>query len=294
MSAVPETTSAARPAVAPAARLAQFKREQAIVDFLNRGVSVAEIAVRFGVGEQRMRAVVRDILARRIPETPEEFAAIRASRLNEALLVAFSAMGSLNLKAVDLVIRIVRALDRCQAHAAGLRAGPPMAADLDEEAPELPDFSLDDDATPVEAEVEARRFVRTGDDATPMANAGRERETPFPPAARPEIPAQTPEKAHFAPETEARPTGHATADMPPSPRCGRSPVPLRFTREESGAAAFPPLRNAGEGDRAQPVGGGPRGHSGASTRPEIPAHVLEKARFAPGPSRPEAFAASAG
>ena len=39
-----------------AARLATFERERLIVDFLNRGVSVAEIAARIGVTEKRMRA----------------------------------------------------------------------------------------------------------------------------------------------------------------------------------------------------------------------------------------------
>ena len=100
------------PAPARVARLAKFKREQLIVDYLNRGVSVAEIAARIGVGEKRMRAIIRDILARRMPQPPAEFVAIQFSRLNEALLVAFSAMSASNLKAVDQVVKIVRELDR--------------------------------------------------------------------------------------------------------------------------------------------------------------------------------------
>src|SRR5271166_1604392 len=95
---------------ARAARLEKFKREQQIVDYLNRGVSVPEIAARVGLSEKRMRAVIREIIARRAP--PEEFLAIQMSRLNEALLVAFSAMTGANLKAVDRVVRIVRELDR--------------------------------------------------------------------------------------------------------------------------------------------------------------------------------------
>ncbi len=97
---------------ARAARVAKFKREQLVVDYLNRGVSVAEIAARFGVGEKRMRAIIREILARRVPAPPHEFVAIQVSRLNEALLVAYSAMGETNLKAVDRVVKIVRELDR--------------------------------------------------------------------------------------------------------------------------------------------------------------------------------------
>ncbi len=110
----------AAPPVAPsypstearAARLAKFKREQRIVEYLNRGMSVAEIAAQVGVGEKRMRAVIKEILARRMPHPPEQFVAIQLSRLNEALLVAYSAMSLTNLKAVDQVVKIVRELDR--------------------------------------------------------------------------------------------------------------------------------------------------------------------------------------
>ena len=110
----------AAPPVAPsnpstearAARLAKFKREQRIVEYLNRGVSVAEIAAQVGLSEKRMRAVIREILARRMPHPPEQFVAIQLSRLNEALLVAYSAMSLTNLKAVDQVVKIVRELDR--------------------------------------------------------------------------------------------------------------------------------------------------------------------------------------
>ncbi len=109
---------------ARAARLAKFKREQLIVDDLNRGVSVAEIAARVGIGEKRMRAVIREILARRMPAPPEEFLAIQVSRPNEALLVAFSAMGPTNLKAVDQVVKIVRELDRYHGFAAAQRRLP--------------------------------------------------------------------------------------------------------------------------------------------------------------------------
>ena len=101
-----------------ARRLARFEREQLIVDYPNRGVSVARIAARVGVGEKRMRAVICDPrtgirgLARRTPHPPEEFVAIQVGRLNEALLVAYSAMTGANLKAVDRVVKIVRELDR--------------------------------------------------------------------------------------------------------------------------------------------------------------------------------------
>ncbi len=87
--------------------MAKFGRERRIVDLLNRGVTVAEIADREGVTEKRMRAVVKEILARRMPEPPAEFVALQVGRLNEAALVAYSAMSDMNLRAVDRVVRIV-------------------------------------------------------------------------------------------------------------------------------------------------------------------------------------------
>ncbi len=108
----------ASPTATRAARLARFQREQLIVDFLNRGVSVVEIAARVGLSEKRTRAVIRETVARRMPHPPEPpdpspgVVAIQVSRLNEALLIAFSAMSPSNLKGVDQVVKIVRELDR--------------------------------------------------------------------------------------------------------------------------------------------------------------------------------------
>src|SRR5271157_6481814 len=117
MSETPETASPAPSRdrsiqARRAARLVKARREQRIVSLLNRGVSIPEIAAREGVTEKRMRAVVRDILARRMPEPPEQFLALQVSRLNEALLVAYGAMSGGNLQAVDRVVKIVRELDR--------------------------------------------------------------------------------------------------------------------------------------------------------------------------------------
>ncbi len=83
-----------------------------IVSLLNRGVSIPEIAVQEGVTERRMRMFVREVLARRAPQPPADFLALQVSRLNEALLVSYSAMAGANLQAVDRVVKIVRELDR--------------------------------------------------------------------------------------------------------------------------------------------------------------------------------------
>ena len=108
-----------------AARLARAQRERRIVDLLNRGVTVAEIAAREEVTEKRMRALISEILARRMPQPPAEFLALQVSRLNEALLVAYGAMSGGNLRAVDHVVKIVRELDRYHGFfAAGRRVLP--------------------------------------------------------------------------------------------------------------------------------------------------------------------------
>ncbi len=99
-----------------AARARKAERETRIIGLLNRGVSVAEIAAREGVTLNRMRKVVRGILARRMPQPPAEYLALQVGRLNEALLVSYSAMynqeSGANFKAIDSVVKIVREMDR--------------------------------------------------------------------------------------------------------------------------------------------------------------------------------------
>jgi hypothetical protein len=95
-----------------AARQARATREKRVIGLLNRGVSVAEIAAREGLTLRRMRAIVQEILARRMPQPPAEFLALQISRLNEALIVSYGSMGNGNLQAVDRYVKIVRELDR--------------------------------------------------------------------------------------------------------------------------------------------------------------------------------------
>jgi hypothetical protein len=95
-----------------AARKKRADREQQIMNFLNAGASIAEIPARAGVSERRMRMIVQEALARRMPQPPAEFVALRVSRLHEALLVSYSPMAGANLEAVDRYVRILRELDR--------------------------------------------------------------------------------------------------------------------------------------------------------------------------------------
>ena len=96
--------------------------EERIVALLNRGASVPEIAASEGLTLKRMRNLVREILSERMPQPPAEFLALQVNRLNEALLVSFTAMHDpaegTNFEAVDRVVKIVRELDRYHGFAA--------------------------------------------------------------------------------------------------------------------------------------------------------------------------------
>ena len=95
-----------------AARRGRAERERSILSLLNGGVSIAEIAARRGLTERRVRMLVQDILDKRAPRAPAEFAALQISRLHEALVVAYGAMADGNLDAIDRVVTVVRELDR--------------------------------------------------------------------------------------------------------------------------------------------------------------------------------------
>ena len=140
---------------------------------------------------KHMRALVKEILARRMAAAREDFAALQASGLNEPLL-ASGAMSAQNLEAVALVVRIVRALDRRHGFvAAGRRAL--RGLDLDAEAQEAP-FGM-----------QASPFA-TGGGAETKADAGR---SPLPrPAEKKSAPSASSPAANcaeMAPQCVGRP-----------------------------------------------------------------------------------------
>jgi hypothetical protein len=253
------TAALLRPAKARDGRLERFKREQSIVDSLNRGLSVVEIAARFGVGEKRMRAIIREILARRVPAPAEEFVAIQVSRLNEALLVAYSAMTGMNLKAVDQVVRIVRELDRYHGFQPAVRqrsrlepapeefialgpepdsrlALPPQGFSEAQSAPGVASGILNSQAESSDLVLSPSKDAPASPD---IASAGE---------SRPENSPQGPEKVESAPGIS---TVAETCDAPAEP---------------DPAASLP--------------------YVASNKRPEIPAQPLEKAQSAPETERP--------
>ena len=259
-SACPEATAPAAshpPADARSQRLAKFKREQLIVEYLNRGVSVAEIAARVGVGEKRMRAIIRDPrtgirgLARRMPHPPEEFVAIQPTRLNEALLISFSAMSPTNLKAVDQMVKIVCELDRYGGAFAAEWARP-------EVSPRTIPVSQPGDPGLDDAEDSPAFLVAALPPGQSPGVGGAVDDRVYKPAGageRPENPAQPSEKVDSAP-------GISTL-----------------------VAALPPGQSPGVGDavddRVYKV-------AGTGERPENPAQHLEEVDSAPGVSTPVA------
>ena len=258
----PAPTAAAKPPVqARAARLERFRREQAIVEYLNRGVSVAEISARVGVGEKRMRAIIREILARRMPGPPMEFVAIQTSRLNEALLVAYSAMSPTNLGAVDRVIRIVRELDRTRGFCAAERRRPEAFSQLearasDAAAGESAFTKLVAEDRNEDLDLEDMDFAS---DAFACESAAPAEVTPEP-ATLPSAERQRAERA------DSRP--------------GNNPV---IARSEATKQSMPPMRPAAwiaspsaRNDDAR------RAQLGGYNRPGIPAQRLDNVQSAPG------------
>ena len=88
------------------------QRNARLIRNLAVGATHEEIALREGVSVKRARELVSDLLRERAVETPAEFVQLQIRRLNEAMLVAYSAMGGGNLKAVREVVRITSAYDR--------------------------------------------------------------------------------------------------------------------------------------------------------------------------------------
>ena len=134
---------------------------------------------------------MNEILARRMPAAPEDFVALQVSRLNEALLVAYGAMSDKNLRAVGLVVKIVRELDRYHGFAAaGRRAGrDPRPVEAEAREP----LALAGDR-PAPASPEPEWIGRRSPDAAPEREPGlvvapaQDAEPPVaPPGDRPEM-----------------------------------------------------------------------------------------------------------
>ena len=279
-------TPGAAAAAALAARLAAYRRGQIVVDHANRGAPVPEIAARLGLSETEVRARLREALARALPETPEVFAALQISRLNEALLVAWSAMGEMGLKAVDRVLKIVRALDRLHAVArplaaavAGEAAQPaaqraPARAhvpDATGERRDLPSRSTQVSHSIPEDYAEARRLRRRSSRRGSEKRPGRCERNPIAP--------QPSEKAQNRSQTlDPRPASEAFAPL--SGGTARAQGGGRdMSAQRAGSRQFGPGRPEPAARPGDPLAGWPI--IGAPTVDRKPAAILRSGASAP-------------
>jgi len=88
------------------------ERDARIVRSLAKGMTTVDIAKREGLSARRVRELTAEIFSRRRDAPPQSFLELQITRLNEAMIVSYAAMGGGNLKAVDRVLRIVREFDR--------------------------------------------------------------------------------------------------------------------------------------------------------------------------------------
>jgi len=95
-----------------AARREKAQRNLRVIDILASGVSVAALAQEEGLSVRRMREVIRQILAQREADPPAGFVQLQIARLTDAMLISHGAMMRGDMRAVDLVLKIVRELDR--------------------------------------------------------------------------------------------------------------------------------------------------------------------------------------
>ena len=112
MTKTAETMADARPRRRRITKRELAKRDLRLIEKLAAGVTIEEIAASEGISRKWAQERKAAILAERTIDPPREFIQLQIRRLNEAMLVAYSAMSSGNLKAVDQVIKVVRELDR--------------------------------------------------------------------------------------------------------------------------------------------------------------------------------------
>jgi hypothetical protein len=119
-------------------------------------VTIEEIAASEGISPRWARERKAAILARRTIDPPREFVQLQIRRLSEAMLVAYSALSTGNLHAVDQVIKLVRELDRYHGfgpypNARRLASAPPPPLALPEPPAALAPPQADDGGTEPEA-----------------------------------------------------------------------------------------------------------------------------------------------
>jgi DNA-binding CsgD family transcriptional regulator len=91
---------------------AKSERNFRLFNMLKAGAPMTEIARQEGLSVRRARTLISAILASREIDPPPGFLQAQVGRLNDAMMIAHSAMMSGNLQAVDRVVRLVNELNR--------------------------------------------------------------------------------------------------------------------------------------------------------------------------------------
>jgi DNA-binding CsgD family transcriptional regulator len=91
---------------------AKSERNFRIFNMLKAGAPMTEIAKQEGLSVRRARTLISAILASREIDPPPGFLQAQVGRLNDAMMIAHSAMMSGNLQALDRVVRLVNELNR--------------------------------------------------------------------------------------------------------------------------------------------------------------------------------------
>jgi hypothetical protein len=112
MTETAKTIADARPKRPRATKRELAQRDLRLIEKLAAGVTIEEIAASEGISCKWARERKAALLAERTIDPPREFIQLQIRRLNEAMLIAYSAMSNGNVKAVDQVIKVVRELDR--------------------------------------------------------------------------------------------------------------------------------------------------------------------------------------
>ena len=93
-------SSNAKPERRRATKRDLMKRDLRLIEKLAAGVTIEEIAASEGISARWARERKSAILAQRAIDPPHEFIQLQIRRLSEAMLVAYSAMSTGNVKAV--------------------------------------------------------------------------------------------------------------------------------------------------------------------------------------------------
>ena len=147
--------AARRRAAGKARRAERVRRREAYFDLLTSGYSVEQIAGRMGMSASAVRRAVRQAVAARRLDAPEDFAKLQMGRLMKALRCADERLETGDLKAVAPFLRAVDDLNRFYGLAAGALRLAPLRRAAEKRDPPAAPLALAHAAPALEADAQA-------------------------------------------------------------------------------------------------------------------------------------------